>query len=187
MNMAEFDRLAETYDENISSFEREELEAIGRVLGDNRCHTVLDIGVGTGRVLIPLQDSKYETIGIDVSLPMLLKAKSKGLKNLILADAKHLPFREKALDASLLVDVLNCLDDPVAVFGQVVYATRGIVVAIKRKYNRDMELGEMNDPKFARLRHRVQRFSSITTSEAPRSWEREDKIIHSFPRSKTAW
>ena len=104
--------------ENLGSFDESELKAIVNVLVTYRCGTVLDIGVGTGRVSKPLEDCRFETIGIDVSLPMILKAKSRGLKNLILADAKYLPFRYKTVDVTILVDVLNCLDDPVAVFGR---------------------------------------------------------------------
>ncbi len=179
--MAEFDKLAEVYDEHISAFEMEEVEAIEDVLKDHDCHSVLDVGVGTGLVSKPLQDQLFETIGIDVSMPMILKAKSKGLKNLIVADARYIPFRNKTFDATILVDVLNCLEDPVAVFGQIEGVTKSRIIAIKRKYNREIERNEMNDPKFARLRERVQRFTSYSGVDFPKSWEREDKVIELFP------
>lgn len=181
--MAEFDRLALIYDETVIAFEDEELRAVKDALNYCQCHTVLDLGVGTGRVSKPLSDSGFEMIGVDVSIPMLQMARAKGLQNLILADGKYLPFREKCFDAALLVDVLNCLDDPVTVFTQIIRATNGRVIAIKRKYDRDNEQGYENDPKFARLRHRVQQFRSTKGNAHPKtkSWEREDKIVELFP------
>ena len=179
--MAEFDRLAEVYDETISSFGMEEVRAIVEVLLEHQCQTVLEVGVGTGLVLKPLQDHFFDAIGIDISMPMLLKAKSKGLENLILADAKYLPIRENAFDATILVDVLNCLEDPIAVFDQIEVVTRNRIIAIKRKYERETEHSEMYDPKFARLRERVQRFTSYSVNEFPKSWQKEDKVMQLFP------
>jgi len=180
--VAEFDRLAETYDEIIGSASLDELDAIGKSLYSRGCKTVLDVGVGTGRISRVLEEYDFLPVGIDVSLPMILKAKSKGLEDLVLADAKCLPFREKVFDATIMVDVLNCLDDPVAVFLQVGRATRDTIVAIKRKYNRTKETGEDgDDPKFARLRERVARFRFGSENGFQNSWEREERIIELYP------
>ncbi|MDG6907061.1 MAG: class I SAM-dependent methyltransferase [Nitrososphaerota archaeon] len=178
--MAEFDRLALVYDEAVASFEEEELEAVREALHHSHCQLVLDVGVGTGRISEQL-DAHYEMIGIDVSMPMLARARSKGIENLVLADAKYLPFRDKAFDAAILVDVLNCLDNPVTVFAQVSLATDGRIIAIKRKYDRDGS-EELDDPKFARLRNRVQGYlSESQTCPRPKSWEKEDSLVDLFP------
>ena len=180
--MAEFDRLAETYDESIGAASLDELDAIGKSLYSRKCKTVLDVGVGTGRISRVLEEYDFLPVGVDVSLPMILKAKSKGLENLVLADAKYLPFREKVFDATILVDVLNCLDDPVAVFSQIGRVTSDAIVAIKRKYNRTRESSEDNDdPKFARLRQRVAKFRLGSENGFPNSWEREERIIELYP------
>jgi ubiquinone/menaquinone biosynthesis C-methylase UbiE len=179
--MAEFDRLAEVYDESVSSFGMQEVEAIVETLRYHECQSVLEIGVGTGLVLKPLQDQLFETVGIDVSMPMILKAKSKGLENLIVADARCLPLRKKIFDAAILVDVLNCLENPITVFSQIEIVTRKRIIAIKRKYERETEHSEIYDPKFARLRERVQRFTSYTVNDFPKRWEKEDKVIRLFP------
>ena len=181
--LAEFDRLAEIYDESIGTGYASEVGAIERALSRHRCQIVLDIGVGTGRVAKPLEECVFEVVGVDVSLPMLVRAKCKGLKNLILADAEWLPFREKAFDATIIVDVLNCLDDPLTVFLQVERVTVDSVIAIKRKYNRNKEEGK-DDPKFARLRERVAKLR-VLSDGVSRSWEREDRIIELYPPSES--
>jgi SAM-dependent methyltransferase len=183
--VAEFDRLAEVYDDAISSFEIEEAHAIARVLNETHSHRLLEVGIGTGLVSKPLQEDGFETIGIDISLPMLLKAKSKGVENLILADARHLPIRSKIFDATILVDVLNCLESPLQVFNEIVAVTRNRIIAIKRKYDRAFEQSEIYDPKFARLRERVAKYTPWPI-DFNKSWRKEDNILRLYPPTQRA-
>lgn len=63
---------------------------------------VLDLATGTGDVLRALQRGLPKTVqlvGADFCAPMLHEAAKKGLRNLIVADATKLPFREESFDA----------------------------------------------------------------------------------------
>jgi SAM-dependent methyltransferase len=73
----------------------------------------LDIGCGTGRCSIEIAKRGHEIIALDISLEMLKKLKEKinGNKlknkiNLILADARFLPFK-KIFDIIIIKDVLE--------------------------------------------------------------------------------
>ncbi len=75
------------------------------------CHTILDVGVGTGRFAKPLSECGFDIVGIDLSRKMILKAKQKGLHSLILADACNMPFRDGAFDGSIIIHVFHLLPD----------------------------------------------------------------------------
>ena len=63
---------------------------------------VLELGCGTGRILLPLARSGATLVGIDRSEPMLARARRKlrrgtyaGHASLVLGDIRHLPFRAR--------------------------------------------------------------------------------------------
>ncbi len=74
---------------------------------------LLEIGVGTGRIAVPLARSGVDVVGIDVAPEMLarLRARRPELPVLI-AEAARPPFREASFDGVLLVHVLHLLPDP---------------------------------------------------------------------------
>jgi len=74
-------------------------------------NTVLDVGVGTGRFACALNERGFNVVGADVSAPMMIKAKEKGLTNVIRADARKLPFQDRAFDSVLMVHLLLHLVD----------------------------------------------------------------------------
>jgi len=107
-----FDRVAEAYDSTraLSSETMAHItDSMKEVLVD--CTTVLDIGVGTGRFAHPLSEKGLQVVGTDISLPMMLKAKQKGLKDLVRADARKLPFHDRTFDSVLIVHLLHLVDD----------------------------------------------------------------------------
>jgi ubiquinone/menaquinone biosynthesis C-methylase UbiE len=75
------------------------------------CTGILDVGVGTGRLAGPLQDAGFEVVGIDISRKMAGKAREKGVKQLLLADARFLPFKSEAFDAAICVHVLHLISE----------------------------------------------------------------------------
>jgi ubiquinone/menaquinone biosynthesis C-methylase UbiE len=105
----EFDGISEIYDETRGAATEIELKALSCDLKD--CHTLLDVGVGTGRFSKPLSECGFDIFGIDLSRKMILKAKQKGLHNLILADACHMPFKDGAFDGSIIIHVFHLLPD----------------------------------------------------------------------------
>jgi len=77
---------------------------------------ILEIGVGTGRLALPLSQHGCEIVGIDVSSLMLFEAKRKQreggkLLHLLQAEASNVPIRERTMDLCLFVHVLHLLDD----------------------------------------------------------------------------
>ncbi len=93
------------------------------------CRAILDVGIGTGRFAEYLNDSGLNIVGVDVSLSMMAKAREKRLRNLVRADAHHLPFRDTAFDGAIMIHVLHLVRDWVQVVGEVGRVTRKIVVA----------------------------------------------------------
>ena len=77
-----------------------------------RVRSVLEVGIGTGRVAWPLTERGLTVTGADVSLGMLSRAHRKGLSRLARGSALHLPFQSKSFDAALFFHVLHIVDDP---------------------------------------------------------------------------
>ena len=105
-----FDRVAGIYDATRwSGFPPEILKkllsAMKETLAGSR--TILDVGIGTGRFAEYLNDSGFNVVGIDLSLSMMAKAREKRLRNLVQADAHHLPFRDQAFDGAIMIHVLH--------------------------------------------------------------------------------
>jgi len=81
---------------------------------------VLDVGVGTGLEL-PMFDKATRLIGVDLSGPMLAKARERvaaqGLRHvegLLVMDAMHLAFPDASFDAVVAPYVLTVVPDPQA-------------------------------------------------------------------------
>ena len=131
---ARYDKISGVYDETREPLSPEAMDRLASILtrsGDTR---LLEAGVGTGRLALPLQRKHFEVVGIDLSAGMLAKARSKGLQDLLLADANTMPFRDKQFDAVLMAHVLHLLDDPAETFaglGRV--AVNEIVVVITKR------------------------------------------------------
>ena len=124
----EFDGISEIYDSTRPAATDAELRAVSIELGD--CCTILDVGVGTGRFSKPLSDLGFEMVGIDFSRRMLLKARQKGVRNLILADARNMPFKDGTFDASIIIHVLHLLPDWLSVAREMGRVTKSKVAAL---------------------------------------------------------
>ena len=80
----------------IDSWQKDLLTLMGNV------ENLLDVGTGTGEVLIKAKSSRLR-VGVDISLGMLKKAKSKCKEcHFILGDAENLPFKDASFDAVCL-------------------------------------------------------------------------------------
>jgi ubiquinone/menaquinone biosynthesis C-methylase UbiE len=102
-----FDRVAETFDRTrfipLDALRRAYRLMFEKVAFEGEI-TILDAGVGTGRIIRPLMRRKVTLIGIDISLPMLTKLRQRYETrtrpmslHLILADAEHLPIRPSSI------------------------------------------------------------------------------------------
>lgn len=108
-----FDRVAEVYDATRGvppEAERAIAEGIVAALGD--AQKLLEVGIGTGRIAVPLAKRGVRVTGIDLSSKMLgvLRGKRNDI-DVTLAEAGRPPFRAGAFDAALFVHILHLVPD----------------------------------------------------------------------------
>ena len=166
----EFDRIAPVYDETRRPPSAEELDALAAVL--KSCRTVLDAGVGTGRFAVPLRERGFEVVGVDLSLGMMGRARSKGVSALIRANVLHLPLADRAVDAGFMAHVLQLLPEPrVALreLGRV--ARRRVVVQLPEWFDR---------PPSETVRRRRARYREIAAELGYSLPERGPRYWHSL-------
>lgn len=109
---AQFDRISSVYDETREPLSAETVDALARELKAWGVGSVLELGIGTGRIARPLVERGLELTGLDASRGMLARARANGLRLLIRGSAYRTPFRDRAFDAALMVHVLHLLEDP---------------------------------------------------------------------------
>ena len=137
MSEAEFDRIADVYDETRRALDEETLGGLMQMLTKYGCRSILEIAVGTGRVSVPLMRRGYEITGVDISRRMIEKARAKGLANLVLADGRGTAFKDGSFDAVLMAHVLHLLEDPLVVMREGARVSRIGVFALFRKGARE--------------------------------------------------
>jgi SAM-dependent methyltransferase len=110
----DFSRNAGVYDQRHGALVGPEVaDELVRLAGLNSDSHVLDVGVGTGRIAIPLA-SRCRTVGIDVALAMLTTLRQKAHMGgtrlpVIVADAMELPFASGQFEAVVLARLLYLL------------------------------------------------------------------------------
>jgi ubiquinone/menaquinone biosynthesis C-methylase UbiE len=124
----EFDFIAPTYDETRRPPSEDELTALSGLLAG--CRTVLDAGIGTGRFALPMSARGFDPIGVDLSLEMMRRARSKGATRLIRADILRLPFPAEAIDAAFMAHVLQLMPNPRLVLRELGRVARREVVIL---------------------------------------------------------
>lgn len=115
MNPAEYERMYRYEDHYWWFVSRRELVAslVDR-LQLSRPAMIVDVGCGTGATAVLLQ--QYGTvIGVDISPLALSWSRRRGLNNLLLAAAERLPIAFQSVDVVVATDILEHLDDDVAV------------------------------------------------------------------------
>lgn len=101
-----FDRIADKYDETRGGEERARWCAavLREYLPARR---VVEIGVGTGIVAKQLADNGLDVVGLDISRPMLSRARERLGHRVAEADAHQLPFAMSSVAAAYSVWVLH--------------------------------------------------------------------------------
>jgi SAM-dependent methyltransferase len=111
-----FDRAAEYYDLTRGLSPEGTRKTVGLLAGqlDGRGH-VLEVGVGTGQIALPLHEAGVPVTGLDLARPMMdkLVQKSGGRSPLPLvqADATTMPFRDDVFGGAYLRWVLHLIPE----------------------------------------------------------------------------
>jgi SAM-dependent methyltransferase len=131
---ARFNLISDTYDETRQPLTPGALDKVAETLSDAGVRLILEAGVGTGRIALPLQQRNFQMFGVDLSRGMLTKARGKGIQNVVLADANHLPLRDGQFDAALMAHVIHLLENPAETFESLRrVATKEIVVLVRKR------------------------------------------------------
>jgi ubiquinone/menaquinone biosynthesis C-methylase UbiE len=108
-----FDRAAEYYDET-RGFPPGEGANIAALISDmaglTTASRVIEVGVGTGRIALPLSRHSRAVFGIDLSRPMLSRLRAKQTGEAIYpveGDMSRLPFKSNSFDAAVAVHVFH--------------------------------------------------------------------------------
>jgi len=134
-----FDEWPESYDRWFTTpigslVKRYETELILNLLSPKQGEIILDAGCGTGIFSLDILSSGAKVIGLDLSLPMLMRAEKK-LKGfpfqMVFADMLDLPFREGSFDKVVSVTALEFIEDGKAAVGELFRVTKreGRIVA----------------------------------------------------------
>jgi SAM-dependent methyltransferase len=130
LNSIAFDRAASYYDETRGFPPGEEQTAaalISQTGGLTPASKVIEIGVGTGRIALPLARHVGVYFGVDISRPMMarLRAKQNGEPiSLLEGDATRLPFASHSFDAAVAVHVFHLIPNWQAVLQELARVLR---------------------------------------------------------------
>jgi SAM-dependent methyltransferase len=108
-----FDRAADYYDETRGFPPGEEIHVASliRDIGNlSSASRVLEIGIGTGRIALPLSRVVRAVYGIDLARPMLKRLRAKQTTepvHVAEGDMSRLPFKSHSLDAAVAVHVFH--------------------------------------------------------------------------------
>jgi SAM-dependent methyltransferase len=78
---------------------------------------ILSVGCGTGELEGHLSQLQHEVVGLDLSRPMLKRARDRGLKLVVQADSQSLPFAAGSFDVIMFMECVGYLSLP-AVFAE---------------------------------------------------------------------
>jgi len=133
-----FDEWPEAYDRWFATpigalVKKYESELILDLLKPRHGELILDAGCGTGVFTLDMLSFKTRMIGLDISLPMLRRAKAKAESHafqIILGDMLNLPSRTSSFDKVVSITALEFIEDGEAAVKELFRATRrgGLVV-----------------------------------------------------------
>jgi demethylmenaquinone methyltransferase/2-methoxy-6-polyprenyl-1,4-benzoquinol methylase len=126
-----FDRIAPVYDWAMPGADRESLDA-AFALADGAVETVVDVGGGTGRGALAMGNRR--AVVVDASLPMLRRARGRGL-DAVAGDAARLPVRDGRADAVVILDALHHFPDRMGAVEAAVRALRPGGVFVLRDFH----------------------------------------------------
>lgn len=144
-----FDRAVEFYDQTRGfppGIEKQAAALLARVGGLSKASRSLEIGVGTGRIALPMSEHVGVIIGVDLSRPMMdkLLEKQRGERiALAEADASRLPFPAAAFDGAVAVHVFHLIPTWREVLAELARVLRpGAPLVVARNADRTDSIGD---------------------------------------------
>jgi ubiquinone/menaquinone biosynthesis C-methylase UbiE len=116
-----FDHIADRYDDTRGGEQRGRGFA-AELLARLPVGRVLEIGIGTGGIAMPMREAGRTVVGVDLSRPMLAYALDRLGPVVAEADAQHLPIGNASVAGVAAVWVLHLVADTRAVFAEVARA-----------------------------------------------------------------
>ena len=135
-----FDRVAGVYDATRPIPEEAVERIVATIREMARGDRVLEVGVGTGRLSLPLERAKVSVVGTDVSREMIRIGQQKGFQHVVLADAYHLPFADGTFQVAMTNRVLHLLDDWRKALREIVRTTRGWYLSVLERESAQPDL-----------------------------------------------
>ena len=182
---ARFDRIAAQYDETREQLMEEALDRVAAILHRDGVHSILEVGVGTGRIALPLQERHFDVTGLDLSPAMLSKAKAKGVARLVMAEADNPPFKSKEFDAVILVHVLQLLDAPTQTFQNLTKVAKKEVAVFLRKPAASCDGANEAREEFYRAFGATAKELGVALGDRYERWHgryaRQDDFLEKFP------
>lgn len=181
-----FDRAAEFYDRTRAMSDEAMARTVELLASELRDRgRVLEIGVGTGLLALPLREGGVQLAGLDISEPMLgklvEKAGGKAPFPLVLGDATRLPFRDSSFGGAVIRHVLHLIPLWHAAVDELIRTLRGGSVVVVN-HGGFSETGLL-------IRRRVEELSGRTLGASGLDWhawrELEDKMAASGARRRT--
>jgi len=168
-----FDRAADFYDETRSYAEETHRATTELLAAELRGRgRVLEVGVGTGLIALPLHEAGIPMLGLDLSAPMMAKLVEKGGGQLpfplVRGDATALPLRDGAVGAGVVRWVLHLIADWRAVVAELIRVIRpgGVLV---------VHLGSYGGP-WDEIHNRFTELSGMELEPVGLGWHREAEL-----------
>jgi SAM-dependent methyltransferase len=174
-----FDRAAEYYDNTRGFPEGVEKEAAKTIVKAGNLTTtnrILEVGIGTGRIALPLAEHVGAIYGLDLSRPMMLRLQSKQSNEPIYlaeGDATRLPYPDHSFDAAVGVHILHLIPN-----------WRGVLAELIRVLKPDapfVQCWSKNDDAFKSLWQAWR--SAVPEDEAADvglSWDKNDSALQAL-------
>lgn len=103
-----FDRAVGYYDRT-RALSPSAMTEIVELLTSEAREPVLEIGVGTGLISLPLAERGLRVTGLDISNEMLRQLRAKGEMPVVLGDATRLPFATRSFGSAIAIRVFHLL------------------------------------------------------------------------------
>jgi ubiquinone/menaquinone biosynthesis C-methylase UbiE len=127
-----FDDWSEKYDQWFETpigrlVKKYESELVLEMLRSQQGERILDAGCGTGVFTLDVLGAGAQVVGLELSLPMLLRAGRKlegHLFHMVRGDMRKLPFADNAFDKTVSVTAIEFIVDATATIGELFRVTK---------------------------------------------------------------